>query len=60
MDKAEKEAAIKRKQEWINSLPYQSTIPYPFCCMCFTELTADNILEKDDGLWDVCLECKDI
>lgn len=59
MDREEKAAALAAAQERIDSLPYASTIPYPFCCVCFERLTPDNILEKEDGLWDVCLKCKD-
>ena len=55
----ENRAAIAAKQQWIDSLPYKSTIPYPYCCVCFEKLTEHNILEKEDGLWDVCLDCKD-
>lgn len=56
----EKKEAILQKQKYIDSLPYASTIPYPYCCLCFERLTEHNIMEKDGELWDNCLECKDI
>lgn len=59
MRRDQKEDAIIDMQKQIDARPYASTIPYPYCCVCFTKLTPDNILEKEDGLWDVCLECKD-
>ncbi len=55
----EKRQAIANKQEWINSLPFTPLMPYPFCCQCFEKLTEHNIVEKDDYLIDVCLECKE-
>lgn len=55
----EKRQAIANKQKHIDSLPYASTIPYPYCCVCFEKLTEHNILEINGELWDVCLECKD-
>ncbi len=59
MTNEKKRKAIEAHQKRIDSLPYKSTIPYPYCCVCFERLTEHNILEKEDGLWDVCLDCKD-
>jgi hypothetical protein len=59
MNLEEKKKEIELKQKYIDSLPYASTIPYPYCCVCFKKLTEYNILEKDGELWDVCLDCKD-
>lgn len=55
----EKVEALKQTQEYINNLPYTPTIPYPYCCVCFEKLTADNILEDENGLINVCIDCKD-
>lgn len=56
----EKQKAIANAQKRIDSLPYTSTIPYPYCCICFEKLTPENILEQaDNTLIDMCLECKD-
>jgi Zn-finger protein len=31
---------------------------YPYCCVCFTELTSSNITIEDDGQRvDVCQDC---
>lgn len=59
MNLEEKKAAIENRQKHIDSLPYASTIPYPYCCACFGRLTPENIVEKDGELWDYCLDCKD-
>jgi len=55
----EKKQVIANMQKIIDSLPYKSTIPYPYCCVCFNPLHEDNILERYGELWDVCLSCKD-
>lgn len=59
MTPEEKREAINRKQKEIDSYPWEPTIPYPFCCMCFEKLTEHNIVEEGDHLIDVCIECKD-
>lgn len=59
MTPAEKRAAIASEQKRIDALPYTPLIPYVFCCICFEKLTEHNIVEKDDHLVDVCLECED-
>lgn len=64
MSPEEKNNRLDQWQNRINNLPYASTIPYPYCCLCFERLTHENIyVTKDkDGkeyLVDVCLECKD-
>ena len=59
MKREDKEDCLKAMQAQIDSRPYASTIPYPYCCICFKRLTPDNIVENGDELWDVCLECND-
>lgn len=59
MTPAEKRKIMTDWQKRIDSLPYTPTIPYPFCCVCFTRLTEHNVLEADEHLVDVCLDCKD-
>lgn len=55
----EKREAIEQMKKRMNGMGYTQIIPYPYCCVCFEKLTEHNILEKEDGLWDVCLDCKD-
>jgi hypothetical protein len=61
MDLEEKRKVIENTQKTIDSFPYASTFPYPYCCVCFERLTEHNILEDDDGdcLINVCIACKD-
>lgn len=59
MDLEQKRQAIAAKKAYIDSLPYKPLIPVPYCCRCFQELTEYNIVEKKDGLWDICLTCED-
>lgn len=60
MTNEEKAMAIANAQKAIDSLPYKSTIPYPYCCLCFERLTPDNIHENEEGLINVCIDCKDL
>ncbi len=65
MTPAEKRSAIAFMQKRIDDLPWESTIPFPYCAVCFDRLTEHNILEESDPvsgtsyLVDVCLDCKD-
>ncbi len=59
MTPAEKRNAIAFMQKRIDSLPWTPLIPYPFCAVCFVRLTEHNILEEEDHLIDVCINCKD-
>lgn len=54
----EKRKAIANAQKRIDGLHYTPPIPYPYCCICFERLTEHNIVAQDDGLIDLCLECK--
>lgn len=31
---------------------------YPYCCMCFERLTDKNMVNREDGKWNVCKECE--
>lgn len=57
MDKECKQKILDDWQNRIDNLPYASTIPYPYCCLCFEHLTADNVTTDGDKLVDVCKEC---
>lgn len=59
MTPAEKRAAIATWQKIIDCYPHTTLIPYPYCAVCFERLTEHNIVEEDDHLIDVCLDCKD-
>ena len=59
MTPAEKRKSIARYQKRIDSLPYDPTMKYPYCCLCFERLTEHNIVEEDGHLIDLCLDCKD-
>jgi hypothetical protein len=57
MNFEEKKKRIDNKQKYIDALPYASTIPYPYCCVCFKRLTPRNITEENGELIDVCISC---
>jgi len=59
MTPAEKRESIARKNKQIANLSYTPLIPYLYCAVCFDKLTEHNIVEEDDHLIDVCIECKD-
>ncbi len=65
MIREEKERRIQAAQNYINSLHYTPLIPYPYCCVCFERLTADNIVvemqpDNTELLWDHCIQCKEM
>lgn len=35
-----------------------SLFPYPYCCLCFVELTERNIVIILGEKWDCCLQCE--
>jgi hypothetical protein len=57
IEKDERQIILEAWQARIDSLPYTSTIPYPYCCICFRKLTPNNIVEENNQLVDLCLSC---
>lgn len=59
MTDEEKEKILTDWQNRINALPYASTIPYPYCCLCFERLTVETVTTDGDEIVNVCKDCKE-
>lgn len=57
MTREEKELKIQEANKNLVNVYYTPLFAEIVCCICYNQLTADNIAEDENGLIDVCIKC---